>query len=131
MTGVEQLLDELYAAFNRRDVDGALRLMTEGVDWPKASEGGRVVGKEAIREYWQRQWREFDPHVKPVAVQEREDGRVEVRVHQLVKDLRGEVLADGEVLHVYTLLSGLVERMDVGGAEGAAGERPSAAFTRS
>ncbi len=37
---------QAYAAFNRRDVDGALALMTETVSWPKASEGGRVVGKK-------------------------------------------------------------------------------------
>jgi hypothetical protein len=31
------------SAFNRRDVDGALALMSETVDWPKALAGGRVV----------------------------------------------------------------------------------------
>ena len=36
--------------------------MSENVGWPKASEGGSVVGKEEIRAYWTRQWNEFDPH---------------------------------------------------------------------
>ena len=32
-------------------IDGALARMSESVSWPKASEGGRVVGKEEIRAY--------------------------------------------------------------------------------
>jgi choline dehydrogenase-like flavoprotein len=54
--------------------------MSENVDWPKASEGGRVMGKEEIRAYWTRQWAEFDPHVEPIEVTEREASRIDVRV---------------------------------------------------
>jgi hypothetical protein len=36
-------------------ISTALALMSENVSWPKASEGGRVVGKEEIRSYWTRQ----------------------------------------------------------------------------
>jgi ketosteroid isomerase-like protein len=57
----QTLIDRAYAAFNRRDIDGTLALMGENVSWPKASEGGRVVGKQDIRAYWTRQWAEFDP----------------------------------------------------------------------
>ena len=49
------LMSQIYAAFNKRDIDGTLALMGEDVSWPKASEGGRVIGKQAIREYWTRQ----------------------------------------------------------------------------
>jgi ketosteroid isomerase-like protein len=49
MTSYE-VISQAYSAFNRRDIDGALALMSESVSWPKASEGGRVVGKQAIRE---------------------------------------------------------------------------------
>ncbi len=41
----------------------------------------------------------------------RGDGKTEVRVHQLVKSLNGEVLSDMEVLHIYTIVNGLIERM--------------------
>jgi hypothetical protein len=40
--------------------------MSDSVNWPKASEGGRLIGKEEIRAYWSRQWKEFDPHVDPL-----------------------------------------------------------------
>jgi len=40
------LIEQAYSAFNKRNIDGALALMTEDVSWPKASEGGRVVGRK-------------------------------------------------------------------------------------
>src|SRR5579871_750354 len=113
MPNTQTLITQAYAAFNRRDIDGALALMSEHVSWPKASEGGRVVGKEEIRAYWTRQWKEFDPHVEPLEIIDREGGVAEVRVHQLVKNLGGDVLFDGEVWHVYTIANGLIERMDI------------------
>jgi hypothetical protein len=32
------LMSQIYAAFNKRDIDGTLALMSEDVNWPKASE---------------------------------------------------------------------------------------------
>ena len=127
MADTKTLIEQAYSAFNKRDIDGALALMTQNVSWPKASEGGKVVGKEEIRAYWTRQLGEFDPHVEPLAITEEDGGKVHVRVHQLVKSLQGEVLFDGEVLHVFTVNSGLIAAMDLGDeADSTAG--PSAAF---
>ena len=95
--------------------------MSENVDWPKASEGGRVVGKEEIRAYWTRQWAEFNPHVEPIDVTDREPGRTEVKVHQLVKNLNGDILSDQTLLHVFTIANGLIERMDIGESKPAFG----------
>jgi hypothetical protein len=117
MATTQASIAQIYSAFNRRDIDAALALMSENVDWPKASEGGRVIGKEEIRAYWTRQWAEFDPHVEPVEVTERDSGRTDVRVHQLVKDLRGNVLSDQIVLHVFQFADGLIARMDVHASE--------------
>jgi hypothetical protein len=109
------IIERAYAAFNRRDIDAALAVMAEDVSWPKASEGGRVVGKEQIRTYWTRQWGEFDPRVEPLAITEGDGGKVLVRVHQLVKSLQGDVLSDSEVLHVFTVNTGLIAAMDLEG----------------
>jgi len=126
MANTRAIIEQAYSAFNRRDIDGALALMTHDVSWPKASEGGRVVGKEEIRAYWTRQWGEFDPHVEPLAIEE-DGGKARVRVHQLVKSLQGDVVSDSEVLHVFTVNSGLIAAMDLGDeADPIAG--PSAAF---
>ena len=127
MAVTKDLIKQAYSAFNKRDIDGALALMTQDVSWPKASEGGKVIGKEEIRAYWTRQWDEFDPHVEPLAITEGDGGKVRVRVHQLVKSLEGDVLSESEVLHVFTMNSGLIAAMDLGGeADPTAG--PSAAF---
>jgi len=129
MADTKTLIERVYSAFNERAIDDALALMTEDVNWPKASEGGRAVGREEIRVYWTRQWREFDPHVDPLAITEEAGGKIRVRVHQLVKSLQGDVLSDSQVLHVFTLNNGLIAAMDIEDeADATAG--PSAAFAR-
>jgi hypothetical protein len=109
----DRLLRSLYAAFNAREIDSVLIALTDDVDWPNAWEGGRLRGHAAVRDYWTRQWAEIDPHVDPVSVTPRPDGRVEVAVHQVVRSRDGELLSDGRVLHVYELRDGLVARMEV------------------
>jgi hypothetical protein len=130
MPPTQTLIAQAYSAFNHREIDGALALMSENVSWPKASEGGRVVGKEEIRSYWTRQWKEFDPHVEPLEVIDLEGGMTEVRVHQLVKSLGGDILSDSEVWHVYTMANGLIERMDLKESDESADPHPSMAFSR-
>jgi hypothetical protein len=126
----KRLIAQIYSAFNQRNIDGALAFMSDSVSWPKASEGGRVVGKEEIRAYWCRQWKQFDPHVDPLEVIDRGTGKIHVRVHQLVKSLGGDVLSDSEVWHVYTIANGLIERMDLGESEANSQQSPSSAFSR-
>jgi hypothetical protein len=109
----QRLLESAYAAFNARDIGGALRMMTPDVEWPNGMEGGFVHGHDAVRAYWTRQWGKIDPHVRPVGFSLRADGRVEVTVHQVVRSLAGEVLVDQTVRHVYTFERDLVRRMDI------------------
>jgi hypothetical protein len=129
MPNTQTLIAQAYSAFNRRDIDSVLALMSENVTWPKASEGGRAVGKDEIRSYWTRQWKEFDPHVEPLDVIDHEGGITSVKVHQLVKNLTGDVLSDSEVWHVYTIANGLIERMDIRESETGSNPTPSAAFS--
>jgi hypothetical protein len=114
MADTKTIIEQAYSAFNKRDIDGALALMTQDVSWPKASEGGKIVGKEEVRAYWTRQWGEFDPHVEPLAMTKEDRGKTRVRVHQLVKSLQGDVLSDSEVFHLFTMKSGLIAAMDLG-----------------
>jgi ketosteroid isomerase-like protein len=109
----EQLLTRAYVLFNARDIDGVLALMHPDVDWPNGMEGGREHGHGEVRAYWTRQFDMIDSHVEPVAFAEREDGRIEVSVHQVVRDLAGNLLADQQVRHVYELRDGLVVTMDI------------------
>jgi ketosteroid isomerase-like protein len=109
----EELLRRTYAAFNARDIDAALAIMHEDVDWPNAMEGGREHGRSAVRDYWTRQFGLIDSRVEPLGFAVDADGRIVVDVDQVVRDTAGDVLSDGRVQHVYTLRDGLVARMDV------------------
>jgi hypothetical protein len=108
----EPLIRDIYAAFNARDIEAAVSRMHDDVDWPNAWEGGRLHGRAAVREYWARQFAAIDPHVEPTGITQRGD-EVDVTVHQTVRDHDGNLLADGEVRHVYTFRDGRIARMDV------------------
>jgi hypothetical protein len=110
---IHNLVKEAYSAFNSRDIDTALSTFHPDVQWPKAFEGGYVSGHDEIREYWTRQWLEINPHVEPVGFKERENGTLEVMVHQIVKDLQGNLMFDGTVKHIYTIQDDLLQRMDI------------------
>jgi ketosteroid isomerase-like protein len=108
-----ELLRRAYVAFNSRDVTAALATMQADVDWPNVLDGVRLHGHAQVRDYWARQFATFDPRVEPTAMSADEDDRIVVNVHQVVRSLDGALLSDSVVKHVYTLLDGLVMRMDV------------------
>ena len=107
-----ELLRAAYAAFNARDIDAALVLMTPDVAWPKAFKGGFVRGSQEVRAYWTEQWSELNPHVEPVSFYSEEAGRILVDVHQVVRDEAGAVLAE-HVGHRFTLEHSLIQAMEI------------------
>ncbi len=109
----EALLAKAYEAFNARDVETALGLMHPDVAWPNGMEGGTVVGRAAVRDYWTRQWGMIDPSVAPVRFEVIGDGRVMVEVRQIVRDLAGAVIKDGVVRHVYAFEDGRIKAMEI------------------
>ena len=127
MADTQSIITQVYTAFNHRDIDAALALMTDDIHWPKASEGGHVIGKEEIRAYWTRQWAAFEPEVHPLDITEPTPNTALVRVHQLVRSLSGDLLSDTEVHHRFTFANGLITRMDL---DASAGTTPTAAFAK-
>lgn len=107
------LLRAVYAAFNARDIDAALSMMTLDVAWPRAFKGGFVHGPDAVRAYWTEQWSEIDPHVNPVAFYADAPDQVLVDVHQVVRGLDGALLADETVQHRFTVEHGFIRKMEV------------------
>jgi hypothetical protein len=107
------LLAGAYREFNARQIDAVLVRMDANVDWPNGMEGGRVHGPEAVRPYWTRQWGTIDPRVEPLELVKDEAGRIAVRVHQVVRDLDGNLLLDTIVQHVVRIQGGLILRMDI------------------
>jgi ketosteroid isomerase-like protein len=111
----EATLRQTYRAFNERDIEAVLRLIHPEVDWPNAWEGGRVVGRDAVRDYWTRQFAEISSNVEPESFTEEPDGAITVDVHQVVHDANsGDLLTDSRVRHRYWFDdAGLVTRMEV------------------
>jgi hypothetical protein len=109
----QELLTQAYSDFNRRDIKAVLAVMHPEVEWANGMEGGYVYGHDAVRDYWTRQWNLVDPHVEPQAFQLNEDQRIIIDVHQVVRDLEGNVLVDQIVQHLYTFENELIRRMDI------------------
>jgi len=109
-----QILRDAYRAFNARDLVAATELLHPAVDWPNAWEGGRVVGREAVGAYWQRQFESISSKVEPKAFTEEADGAITVEIHQVVHDAQtGDLLSDSQICHRYRIENGLISRMDV------------------
>jgi ketosteroid isomerase-like protein len=110
----EDILRATYAAFNARDIEAALEQMHPEVDWPNAWEGGRVSGRDAVGDYWRRQFEQISSTVEPERFEHDPDGSIAVTVHAVVRDASsGAVQSDTHVIHRYRLEDGLVARMDV------------------
>jgi hypothetical protein len=109
----EETIRKAYNAFNERNIDNALATMQPDIKWSRAWEGGYISGHDEIKKYWTRQWTEINPKVDPIGFNERENGTLEVTVHQVVKDLLDNLIFDGLVKHIYTFTDGLIQTMDI------------------
>ncbi len=108
-----ELLRRIYTDFNRREIESVLAAMHPEVDWPNGWEGGRVQGRDAVREYWKRQFAVITPRVEAQGFAEEPDGRIAVRVHQVVHDMSGKLVVDQIVEHVYEIRDGLIRAMEI------------------
>jgi ketosteroid isomerase-like protein len=109
----DELIKEVYTAFNARDIPRVLAKLHPDVDWPNGMEGGRVRGHGGVRDYWERQWKMIDPHVEPMQIEDDESRGTVVTVHQVVRDLEGNVLLDRVVQHVYSFQDDLITGMEI------------------
>ncbi|HVX49805.1 MAG TPA: nuclear transport factor 2 family protein [Chitinophagaceae bacterium] len=108
-----EIIMKAYKAFNERDIDAVLLLIMPDVAWPNGWKGGYVYGHDAIRNYWARQWAVLSPHIVPVAIDEASDGRINVSVQQTIKDIQGDLIADGMVTLIYTFTDDLIAHMEI------------------
>jgi hypothetical protein len=108
-----ELLRRVYALFNGREMESVLAAMHPEVVWANGMEGGYVQGRDEVRSYWTRQWAMIDPHVEPVEILPDGKGEIVVKVHQVVRDLEGNLLVDKQVTHVFQVRNGLIQRFDI------------------
>ncbi|TAY86452.1 nuclear transport factor 2 family protein [Rhizobium leguminosarum] len=115
-----EMIKRIYASFNARDIDGVLAVLSDDVTWANGMDGGHVHGRQAVRDYWTRQWAVISPHVEPVAFEETPDGAVAVEVIQSVFDLDGRPLEgqthglkDKTVTHIFRMEGDKIVRFDI------------------
>ncbi|MBY5358294.1 nuclear transport factor 2 family protein [Rhizobium leguminosarum] len=115
-----EMIKRIYASFNARDIDAVLAVLSDDVAWANGMERGHINGREAVRDYWTRQWAVISPHVEPVAFEETPDGAVAVEVIQSVFDLDGRPLEnqshglkDKTVTHVFRMQGDKIVRFDI------------------
>lgn len=115
-----EIIKRIYHSFNARDIDGVLAVLSDDIAWANGMDGGHVHGREAVRDYWTRQWAVVSPHVEPVAFDDGEDGVVAVEVIQSVFDLNGQPLEgqthglkDKTVTHIFRMEGDKIVRFDI------------------
>ena len=109
---IEALIRDLYGKFNERDLEGALSMMRPDVEWANGMQGGFVLGTDAVREYWTRQWGMISSTVTPQRIWTDGPDHV-VEVHQAVRSLSGKTVSDTRVLHVFRFTNGKIASMRI------------------
>ncbi len=88
--------------------------MRSDVKWANGLEGGFVYGRDAVREYWTKQFETIQPQLETLKFETDEKNQNVVTVHQTVKDLQGNLLADATVRQIFTIEDGLISLYEIG-----------------
>jgi hypothetical protein len=113
MDNINEFFHELYQNFNSRKIDLVISQMTKNVRWANGMDGGYVYGHDSVKRYWERQFETISSNVTPVEIKI-ENNLIEIKVHQVVHDLKGSLLADEYVYHYFRLLENKIADFDIG-----------------
>jgi hypothetical protein len=102
----------IYQNFNDRNIDFVINNMKPDVKWANGMDGGFVYGHEGVREYWTRQFKLVSSKVTPMDVSE-SNGKIIIKVHQVVHDLDGKLLADETVKHIFKMDRDKIAQFDI------------------
>jgi hypothetical protein len=67
-----------------------------------------------VREYWTNQFKDIQPELETLKFETDEKNRNIVTVHQIIKNLQGNVLADVTVHQIFTIEDGLISLYEIG-----------------
>lgn len=113
----QEFLQKLYDAFNKREIETIISFMRSDVKWANGVEGGFVYGRDAVREYWTNQFKNIQPKLETLKFETDENNRDVVTVHQIIKDLQGNLLADATIQQIFTIEDGLISLYEIGETE--------------
>ena len=108
----ERVIREAYAAFNRKDADGALATLHPDVAWADG-EGRLLHGHDAVRQHWTEQWAKSNPTIEPLEFSHQRDGMITADIRLVVRDADNEVVSDRRMKNVFVLEAGLITRMEI------------------
>jgi uncharacterized protein YndB with AHSA1/START domain/limonene-1,2-epoxide hydrolase len=117
MRSNQQLLQSLYTAFNNRELETIISVMSPDVKWANGVEGGFVYGRDAVREYWTNQYKVIQVQLETLKFETDEHNRNVVTVHQIVRNLQGNLLADMTVKQIFTIENGEIVLYEIGETE--------------
>jgi hypothetical protein len=112
MEKTTKFFQNIYNNFNERKIDFVIDNMTSDVKWANGMDGGFVYGHNGVREYWTRQFTLVSSKVTPMEVKE-VNGEIQIKVHQVVHDLSGKLLADEVVTHIFRLDKNKIAQFDI------------------
>ena len=112
-----EFLRSLYDAFNKRNFEKVLSMMQPDVKWANGMEGGFVYGRDAVREYWRRQFEVVEGQLEPLKFEIDERNRLVVTVHLVVRDLKGKQLLEKTIQQIFTIDNGLIRVFEISGTE--------------
>ena len=110
-------MQNLYNAFNNREIETIISSMLPDVKWANGLEGGFVYGRDAVRKYWIEQFKAIQPQLEALKFKTDENNRNIVTVHQIVTDLQGNLLADIMVKQIFTIEDNLISLYEIGETE--------------
>jgi SnoaL-like domain len=113
MSNLNNFFQDLYKNFNDRKIDLVISKMTDDVKWANGMDGGYVYGRNAVRDYWTRQFTMISSNVTPLEI-ETENGISKIKAHQVVHDLNGNLLADEFVYHFFHIRENKIALFEIG-----------------
>ncbi|MEO1762159.1 MAG: nuclear transport factor 2 family protein [Cyanobacteria bacterium J06629_18] len=117
MSSNQEFLQKLYDAFNNREIETIISFMHPDVKWANGLEGGFVYGQDAVREYWTNQFKDIQVELETLKFETDKNNRNLVTVHQVIRDLQGNLLADATIQQIFTIEDGLISLYEIGETE--------------
>ena len=109
----EKILRDSYNAFNARDIEATMKGIGPKIEWPNLLDDATVHGREDVAAYFERQWREMNPHFDLRHFEIDDAGKVVLTVIQTVRGTGATPISQGLVRHLYDFEDGLVRRMSM------------------
>ncbi len=113
MDAEQALLIEAFEAFNLRDLKALATQLHAQVEWPDILEGGRMTGRQAVLDYFARQFDIMIPDARLISLTRQPPDRLIVDVQYAVTSLAGSLWSDTRGQLAYDFKDGLIVRMTV------------------